>query len=230
MVLFMKKLMKTLAIILAIMMTLTFFACDANMDAEANKGEAGYDEILGGAPNADAGISPSDPQYSISGTPSDPSDDEYDAEENIPPEQNAPTGAVTGAATEGEVMEPEEEGETTVGETDAVVETGSIETGSVGEGATTSPATSLIEKPFTSVADNPFSTFSADVDTASYSYFRKMVSYGYTIKELRYQRDNFRTEEFINYFMSLNSLLNRYFVLLSIFPNTLCTVASDLNK
>lgn len=36
----------------------------------------------------------------------------------------------------------------------------------------------LIENPFISTATNNISTFSADVDTASYTYFRKLMSYG----------------------------------------------------
>ncbi len=57
----------------------------------------------------------------------------------------------------------------------------------------------FVENPFVSTATNNISTFSADVDTASYSYFRKLVSSGYTLKQLTGSKA-FRTEEFINYF------------------------------
>ena len=59
----------------------------------------------------------------------------------------------------------------------------------------------LIENEFISTAKEPTSTFSADVDTASYSYFRKMVNQGYNLEELiAYYGSSFRTEEMINYF------------------------------
>ncbi len=59
------------------------------------------------------------------------------------------------------------------------------------------------ENPMINTQDNNVSTFSADVDTAAYAYFRKMVqSYGYGLTELRNSGGGFyfRTEEFINYF------------------------------
>lgn len=51
------------------------------------------------------------------------------------------------------------------------------------------------ENSFQSVAANPFATFAADVDTASYSNFRRQVVNGQTV-----QPDSVRVEEFINYF------------------------------
>ncbi len=59
---------------------------------------------------------------------------------------------------------------------------------------------SNIENPFVSAATNNISTFSADVDTASYSYFRKLINQGYKFSNLKNSGSNFRTEEFINYF------------------------------
>ena len=58
----------------------------------------------------------------------------------------------------------------------------------------------FVENPFVSTAENNISTFSADVDTASYSYFRKLVNKGYTLDQLTASGSVFRTEEFINYF------------------------------
>ncbi len=58
----------------------------------------------------------------------------------------------------------------------------------------------LITVPFTKTEENNFSTFSADVDTASYTYFRKLVNSGYSWNDLRQSGSVFRTEEFINYF------------------------------
>lgn len=59
----------------------------------------------------------------------------------------------------------------------------------------------FIENSFVSTEKNNVSTLSADVDTASYTYFRKLVNNGYSLEELmRYSASAFRTEEFINYF------------------------------
>ena len=59
---------------------------------------------------------------------------------------------------------------------------------------------SFIENPFINVAQSNVSTLSADVDTASYTYFRKLVNSGYSWAELNRYSSNFRTEEFLNYF------------------------------
>ena len=58
----------------------------------------------------------------------------------------------------------------------------------------------VVENPFIATAENNVSTFSADVDTASYSYFRKLVNQGYKLDQLLSVAKSFRTEEFINYF------------------------------
>ncbi len=59
---------------------------------------------------------------------------------------------------------------------------------------------SFVENEFISTEQEDTSTFSADVDTASYTYFRKLVNSGYSLKELVGSGTSFRTEEFINYF------------------------------
>ncbi len=56
------------------------------------------------------------------------------------------------------------------------------------------------ENPFVATDENNVSTLSADVDTASYTYFRKLVNSGYSWAELNRYSSNFRTEEFLNYF------------------------------
>ena len=59
----------------------------------------------------------------------------------------------------------------------------------------------LVENEFIKTADTPISTFSADVDTASYAYFRKLVNSGYDLSGLISTGGNsIRTEEMINYF------------------------------
>ncbi|SMF53450.1 vWA domain-containing protein [Pseudobacteriovorax antillogorgiicola] len=52
-----------------------------------------------------------------------------------------------------------------------------------------------ISEDFLSVADHPMSTFSADVDTASYTRFREGLTYGYMMPP-----EQIRVEEFLNYF------------------------------
>lgn len=58
----------------------------------------------------------------------------------------------------------------------------------------------FVENPFIATQEQAISTFSADVDTASYTYFRKLVNNGYSLENLKLQGAYFRTEEFINYF------------------------------
>ncbi len=58
----------------------------------------------------------------------------------------------------------------------------------------------FVENPFIATAENAVSTFSADVDTASYTYFRKLVNSGYQLEYLQKNSAGFRTEEFMNYF------------------------------
>lgn len=55
-----------------------------------------------------------------------------------------------------------------------------------------------VEKGFVSVYEEPLSTFSADVDTASYSNLRRLIKEGYGIESL--PEGAVRTEEIINYF------------------------------
>lgn len=54
------------------------------------------------------------------------------------------------------------------------------------------------ENPFMSVALSPLSTFSADVDTASYANLRRMIQNGYTSADI--PSGAVRTEEMLNYF------------------------------
>ncbi len=57
------------------------------------------------------------------------------------------------------------------------------------------------ENQFINVSEQDVSTFSADVDTASYAFFRKLVSQGYSLSELISTAGaSIRTEEMVNYF------------------------------
>lgn len=54
------------------------------------------------------------------------------------------------------------------------------------------------EKGFSSVLNQPLSTFAADVDTASYSNLRRMITDGYSLDEI--PKGAVRIEEMLNYF------------------------------
>lgn len=59
----------------------------------------------------------------------------------------------------------------------------------------------LIENEWQNAADNPVSTFSSDVDTASYAQFRMLVNNGYSLSDMAsYYGASLRTEEMLNYF------------------------------
>ncbi len=69
------------------------------------------------------------------------------------------------------------------------------------DGGTGATIGEFIENDFIKTSDEAISTFSADVDTASYAYFRKLVNSGYAIDELiATAGSNIRTEEMLNYF------------------------------
>ena len=57
---------------------------------------------------------------------------------------------------------------------------------------------SIRENVFKDVSTSPLSTFSADVDSASYSNLRRLINSGYTLKEI--PEGAVRAEEMINYF------------------------------
>ena len=65
-----------------------------------------------------------------------------------------------------------------------------------------SESPSIVENPFIKTEDIDTSTFSADVDTASYTFLRKMINSGYSLTELQNiaKANVIRTEEIVNYF------------------------------
>jgi Ca-activated chloride channel family protein len=64
-----------------------------------------------------------------------------------------------------------------------------------------SPIIQILENDFTKTAEQAVSTFSADVDTASYTYLRKLTSVGYKFDQLKATAGRaIRTEELVNYF------------------------------
>ena len=59
----------------------------------------------------------------------------------------------------------------------------------------------LIENDFIKTAENAVSTFSADVDTASYTIFRRLAGSGYTLGQIKNMiGGSVRIEEMVNYF------------------------------
>ena len=59
----------------------------------------------------------------------------------------------------------------------------------------------IIENQFIKTSDNATSTFSADVDTASYALLRRLMKNGYSLSEIiSTAGDGIRTEELVNYF------------------------------
>ena len=68
-------------------------------------------------------------------------------------------------------------------------------TANIGGGYNTEEYNHLTENGYKLVSDEPFSTFSTDIDTASYTNVRRMINDGWEVDP-----DAVRTEEFINYF------------------------------
>ena len=68
-------------------------------------------------------------------------------------------------------------------------------TANIGGGYNTEEYNHLTENGYKLVSDEPLSTFSTDVDTASYTNVRRMINDGWEVDS-----DAVRTEEFINYF------------------------------
>lgn len=60
----------------------------------------------------------------------------------------------------------------------------------------------IAENPFVKTSDEAVSTLSADVDTASYTLLRKLISSGYSLQDIKGLASNYglRTEEMVNYF------------------------------
>ncbi len=143
-----------------------------------------------------------------------PEDDYFENEENDNPVVTV-GGATPGSPAEGtspnapaEGTSPNAPGEGTVtAPSEGTLEETVISTEEASTEETTEPILppaptqdDLMKNPFISTAESKFSTFSADVDTASYAYFRKLVNMGCDWKTLKNNGSSFRTEEFINYF------------------------------
>ncbi len=170
----MKKTVRLFCVLLAIFTLLSFAACSAH-DPE----EAPSDAMNNAFPSYGDGLVPGGAEEKADGPI-------FDAEVNIP---NSTGDSADEYPPEEGTYEWDDEAETKDTEESEV-----LPDSSAGEGI------DLILNPFVRVEENRFSTFSADVDTASYTYFRKLVSMEYSFSDLRNSGSAFRTEEFINYF------------------------------
>ena len=171
----MKKI-RLLSLILSLIMLIALASCAAGA-APMEEGIIGGNQIGNPYPNSGGGYN-SSASASVSGKPS-----------TTPSTEASPNYSYKDEAMEGEVAFPE--GAYDVAEPKEEVTMWR-------EPADTMP--SFMENPFINTADEKISTFSADVDTASYAYFRKLVNMGYSFSDLKYSGEIFRTEEFINYF------------------------------
>ena len=166
----MKNRIKVLCGLLVALMLISLVACDA-------KGDMNLDAV---PPNAEAekpGDAPTEKPTQSGGTTS--GDDEATAP-NTPNAPNMmPEYSIEGGVIMGGVMMP-----------DMIIPGGNQD----------EQGPSFVENGFISTQTENVSTFSADVDTASYTYFRKLINSGYSLTELIGSGTSFRTEEFINYF------------------------------
>ena len=168
-----KNLFKVAAFLLVIMMALSFASCNSASSPDSDLNLEGFPSYSGGnAGDAQIGVQGSKPNYGL----------DQPADEGMKDE-----------AGEAEPEDPAESDENPMpGETG--------EASDAPEDDPVAPIT-LIASSFTKVKDQAFSTFSADVDTASYTYFRKLASSGYySFNDMRNTGGEFRIEEFINYF------------------------------
>ena len=190
-----KNLFKAAAFLLAIMMVLSFAACNRAPAPDNDLGLEGFPSIPGvNGGGSDAGIQNSKPDYGYSDEKNEAGDDVVFNPEGAGPD-----------LPEGGIEKPEEDAGDPTPDEPMPDEPTPDETGKDGDDVpeTDDPVApiTLLKGSFTSVKDQPFSTFSADVDTASYTYFRKLATSGYyKFNDLRNSGSDFRIEEFINYF------------------------------
>ena len=179
-----KNLIKAAAFLLAIMMVLSFASCNAAQAPDVN---------LEGLPSIPS--FPSNGGIYDDGIVTPPAD--KDEAENAPEIESPEGEPVPPSGEEPETDSPDVD----LPETDSPdVDLPETDAPDVGDPEPVAPIT-LLKGSFTKTSEQPFSTFSADVDTASYTYFRKLANSGYyKFNDLRNSGSEFRIEEFINYF------------------------------
>ncbi|MBE6583483.1 MAG: VWA domain-containing protein [Ruminococcaceae bacterium] len=198
---------KIVAFILAVIMVMSFAACNSSKDSAV--GDDGQKDNMNGgvsmenSPNLD--FSSGNPNKNDSNSMNSPSTKPNDG---APSDPNAPSDEDEGGVSvEGDLPDSDITNEEFIESETEFISGGNLSSEQVteedsGEDIDKLPSDyeDLLKNSFTFVRDQAFSTFSSDVDTASYTYFRKLVSAGYSFDNLRNSGGNFRIEEFINYF------------------------------
>ncbi len=158
-----------LALILSMVMTMSLFGCGGK---EAQSGGSEKGSVRHEANNADGKTANTPREEAVQGA--------ADMEMNVPEMFQSTAGIknspMADSAREAEFYPAEERT----------------------ENWNTEEYNGLEEPGFVSVANTPLSTFSADVDTASYSNIRRMIENGYGLKDI--PTGAVRIEEMLNYF------------------------------
>lgn len=180
-----------ICLLLACTMVIGMSACGAN------KAEASYDMAAPTAAKADGGYAP---QYAANGayttaayTTVAPAEMAEAADEMLVDQEAAMKAAAESiqASMDAAIIKRAAEEGITLGDRD---DNGNLIIPPELQGR-------LIENPFLKTTDINVSTFSADVDTASYTYFRKLVGYDWSLQDIiQREGSSLRTEEMINYF------------------------------
>lgn len=170
-----------LALILSIVMTMSLFGCGGKADQSGASEKGGIQheqrEAAVDAANSTDGKTANTPREEAGqGEIKASADMQLNAPQMSPSMEAMRNDYMADSAMEAEVYLPEERL----------------------ENWNTEEYNGLEEPGFVSVANTPLSTFSADVDTASYSNIRRMIENGYGLKEI--PTGAVRIEEMLNYF------------------------------
>lgn len=176
----MKNIKKITAIATAVMMCVSISGCSSS---DSGSGDSGYVTTM----------PPSNYEDTV-GTVKVNSDDTYDAAPSEGVLSHADANSSSSGGMVG-VEADEEDGINWEYAVDDTYPTGWNSWNSTPPDYNTEEYNKLVENGFKTTASNPLSTFSIDVDTASYSNARRMIEYGADVHP-----DSVRVEEFINYF------------------------------
>lgn len=168
-----------LALILSMVMTMSLFGCGGKADQSGGSEKGGIRHEQKDASDATTGAAANNADGKTANTP----------------REEAVQGEIT--ASEDMVMNAPQMSLSTAG-TDSARKAESYMPEERPENWNTEEYNGLEEPGFVSVANTPLSTFSADVDTASYSNIRRMIENGYGLKEI--PTGAVRIEEMLNYF------------------------------
>ncbi|MCM1048663.1 MAG: VWA domain-containing protein [Clostridiales bacterium] len=204
----MKKNLKkrTACMLMAMMMACSMLAGCGNSDMAAENGTNGASSGGTASDNADGG------QSSYAETPAKAPEITAEAQTGVSeapassqtqqsPSEDYDTGSLNSAAEAEKSMYNDALGEGYFATNDAAPDTDLIcgyPASSYSEMQNTEEYNALDEMGFTAATLNPLSTFSADVDTASYSNLRRLIEDGYALEDI--PDGAVRIEELLNYF------------------------------